>query len=282
MKEFKFNPVQRILVPTDFSSNAEHALGYAAFIAQKLKSRLILFHSIKVPIVVMNETVVVAKDEELLKDSDGKLATLRDKITSLQSGVEVETRSSVGFAVDEILNDSAHGKPDLIIMGTRGAHGLGEMLFGSNTAAVISRSECPVLAVPHDAKTGNMNKILFATNYSDNDFHSIFLLTEMFKPWNPQIIILHASEGTQPQIETEFFDRFKEELMSLVPYDRFAFSLVEGPSVDGVVSDYATQNNVDLISVSKRKRTLFERFVSVSTTRRLAYHAHIPLLVFPS
>ena len=152
MKEFKFNPIRRILVPTDFSPNAEHALGYSASIAAKLKSKLVLFHTVKVPVVVMNETVVVAKDDELVKDSDSKLAILKSRIISKQPDADVETRTSVGFAVDEILNDGGHGKPDMIIMGTRGAHGLSEMLFGSNTAAVISRSECPVLAVPHDAK----------------------------------------------------------------------------------------------------------------------------------
>jgi len=282
MKEFKFNPVRRILVPTDFSPNAEHALGYSASIAAALKSKLVLFHTVRVPVVVMNETVVVAKDDELVKDSDSKLAILKSRIISKQPDADIETRTSVGFAVDEILNDGAHGKPDMIIMGTRGAHGLSEMIFGSNTAAVISRSECPVLAVPHDAKTGSINSIVFATNYGENDFHAIFLLTELFKPWHPEIIILHASDGSQPQIETEFFERFEAEVRSLIPYDKYDFKLIEGPSAEDVVSDFATHNSVDLISVSKRKRTLFERLISVSMTRRLAYHAHIPLLVFPS
>jgi nucleotide-binding universal stress UspA family protein len=55
MKEFKFNPVRRILVPTDFSENADHAMGYAATLASKLRSRLVLFHSIKVPVVLAQD-----------------------------------------------------------------------------------------------------------------------------------------------------------------------------------------------------------------------------------
>lgn len=281
MSNFNFTPIKKILVPTDFSSNAEHALKYTSAFATKLQSKLVLFHSSKVPIAAINETVQIAGDELNEHEAADQLEGLKKKLVAMNSGVEVETSYTVGFAVEEILNTCDTQNIDLIAMGTKGARGLSEIFVGSNTADVIKKAKCPVLAIPHDANLEKLNKILFATNYNDNDYHSIYLLTEMFKPWNPDIVIVHATGSSQTPLETDFFERFKEEVVTKIPYGKFYFKLLENGNVENAVSDFAYENGVDLISVSKRKRTLFERIVGVSTTTRLAFHVHIPLLVFP-
>ena len=280
MNDFNFNPLRKILVPTDFSENAEHALSYAAMLAAKLRSKLVLLHSIKVPIVAMNEMVAEVPEPQLTKEANLQLEKLKNKIRGRQLPVEVETISSMGFAVEEIISFCDERKSDLIVMGTRGAHGLSEVLLGSNTAEVISKAACPVLAVPYDAPVNGIRKILFATNYNDNDFRSIFLLTEIFKPWNPEIIIVHAEDSHHPRMENSAFEHFKEQVVSGIPYDKYYFNLLDGGDVESAVNDFASSNQVDLISVSKRKRNFFERMIGTSLSKRLAYHTHIPLLVF--
>jgi nucleotide-binding universal stress UspA family protein len=280
MKDFKFNPIRSILVPTDFSENADKAIAYASTIASALKSKLVLFHSIKFPVVVLNETIQVIDDKALIKDADAHLGKLKSGIRGKQVPIEVETVSAMGFAVDEILSQCESGKSDLIVMGTKGAHGLSEYLIGSNTAEVIAKAKCPVLAVPQDAVMRGINKVLFATNYADNDFHSVFLLTEIFKPWNPEIIIVHVEDQGNEVVEVDHFERFKEQVVSGIKYDKFYFNLLDGKNTEDAVNDFATSNKIDIISVSTHKRNLFERLTGRSMSKRLAYHSHIPLLAF--
>jgi len=280
MKEFKFNPLRKILVPTDFSDNADHALNYAAVLASKLRSKLVLFHSVKFPVVAMNEMVVEVPDSQLIKESNVKLEKLKHTIRGKQVPVEIETSSSVGFAVDEIINYCQSKKSDMIVMGTKGAHGLGELLLGSNTAEVIAKAKCPVLAVPPDAKVKDIKKILFATNYADNDFQSIFLLTEIFKPWNPEIIIVHVEDPHNARTENSHFEHFKSQVMTSISYDKFYFNLLDGKNVEEAISDFAIHNSIDIISVSARRRNLFEKLTGRSTTKKMSYHTHIPLLAF--
>jgi len=280
MPNFNYTP-KKILVPTDFSGNAEHALKYAVAFASKLEGQLVLLHSSKVPIAAINETVQITGDDMHIGESNEQLAALKNKITSQKNGVEVATISAVGFAVEEILKTCDEQKIDMIVMGTKGARGLSEIFIGSNTADVISKSKCPVLAIPHNATTGKLEKVIFATNYNDNDFQSIKLLTEIFKPWNPDLVIVHATDNSQPQVESSFFEQFKEDLITKVRYGKYFFKLLEGGNVENAISEFADSSGADLIAVSKRKRTLFERIVGVSTTTRLAFHTHIPLLVFP-
>jgi hypothetical protein len=138
-----------------------------------------------------------------------------------------------------------------------------------------------VLAVPEAASLKDIRRILFATNYADNDFQSLFLLTEIFKDWNPEIFVVHAEEGRNERAENRQFEWFKGQVMTSISYDRFAFHLIDGSkSPEHAVSDFASRNDVDLISVSTRRKNLFEKVVSRSVSRKLAYHTHIPLLAF--
>ncbi len=280
MKEFKFNPLRKILVPTDFSDNASHALNYAALLAAKLRSKLVLFHSIKFPVIAINETVLEIPDSQLVKESNSKLEKLKNNLRSKQYPVEIETSSSVGFAVEEIINFCQLKKSDLIVMGTKGAHGLEEIFIGSNTAEVIAKAKCPVLAIPPDARVKDIKKILFATNYADNDFQSIFLLTEIFKPWNPEIIIVHVEDPHNARTENKHFEDFKSQVVTSITYDKFYFNLLDGKNIEQAISDFAVDNNVDIISVSARRRNLFEKLTGRSTTKKMSYHSHIPLLAF--
>ena len=280
MKEFKFNPIRRILVPTDFSSNAGGAVNYAAALAARLGSRLLLFHSVHVPVNVTTESGEVISNSLLLENSLAQLNALKNKIAEQYQGLHIEVLNSLGFAVEEIIGLCASKEADLIVMGTKGAHGLGEILIGSNTAEVITRSRCPVLAVPLEAGMMGIRKVLFATNYADQDFKSIFLLTEIFKPWNPEIVIVHSEDGGNAGVENSQFEWFKGQVMTSISYDKFNFNLISGKNTEQAISEFAKENGVDIISVSTRRRNLFEKLTSRSTSRKLAYHTDIPLLAF--
>lgn len=169
---------------------------------------------------------------------------------------------------------------DMIVMGTKGASGITEILIGSNTADVIEKCPCPVLAVSSDAVYKQPAKIVFATNYADNDFQTIYVLAEMFKQFNPEIIILHVEVTGDHKAENRMLDWFKGQVQTNIPYDNFNFQLTKGDNVVNAVHEYVASNNIDLISVSTRKRNFFDKLTSRSDTKKLAYRIDTPLLAF--
>lgn len=54
---------------------------------------------------------------------------------------------------------------DFIVLGTKGATVLKEVLFGSNTVHLIKYAKCSVLAVPSGFKFEAPRKILFPSDY---------------------------------------------------------------------------------------------------------------------
>jgi nucleotide-binding universal stress UspA family protein len=140
--------IERVLVPTDFSDSARHALTYGISFAREFGAELLLVH------VVENLTVGYASDlfpvpmaevfEEIsgyARSELGKLAAeARDK------GVTVREIVAQGKPSEEIVRIAGEEQADLIVLGTHGKGMLDKALFGSTTERVIRKAPCPVLS----------------------------------------------------------------------------------------------------------------------------------------
>lgn len=123
-----------ILVPTDFSDAANHAIPYACTIACP-GATIHLLH------VKDRFGVSLAEGTEQLKALIPQGA--------LDKGIRFETEVETGdHAADCILQTAARRRADVICMGTSGRSGISRSLLGSVASAVTSVSDRPVLLVP--------------------------------------------------------------------------------------------------------------------------------------
>lgn len=280
MKVSRSNPLKKILVPTDFSEGSKGTLLYAAALASRIDSKIVLYHAIHVPVLNPHEMAVAISSEELERDTLAQLEQLRQEIVSFTGFNQMEIHVDSGMAVEQISNFARDQEIDLVIMGTSGAHGFGGMLLGSNTAELIGKCSCPVLAVPVGTAFEVPAKILFATNYADNDFQSIYLLTQYFKVFRPEIVIAHVEAKGNHTIELGVMEWFKKQVHSNIPYDRISFVLLKGNDIEEVLEKHSQEINYQLISTSMRSRNFFDHLTSRSLTRKLVNHSSIPVLVF--
>ena len=137
-----------ILVPTDFSEDADHALAYGVELAKRLDATIHLVHAVAFPPVATSDMafVNVAPILESSKQSaqaafDTRAAGYRDRFAISSTRIEIGDPRDV---IDQVA--CAIGA-DLIIMGTHGRRGLRRMLMGSVAESVIRTAPCPVLTV---------------------------------------------------------------------------------------------------------------------------------------
>jgi nucleotide-binding universal stress UspA family protein len=280
MQKFEFTPVRKIMVPTDFSPDAEYALNYASQFAMKIGASIIIYHSVQVPAVAFNEQVGVLPLEGFEKDALHQLEKLKRAYKEKYPSLDFEVSSSIGFAVQEIASVASLKRADLIVMGTQGASGLKEILIGSNTAEVMEKASQPVLSVPSLATFNNFTQVIFATDFNDNDFQTLYLLATLMKPLRTQINVLHVEEDNGSKLETRMFEWFKTQVTTNIPYDNFAFHLITGNDVNAELDKFIVKNKVDMIALSMRKRGFFQKLFTRSLTKNLAYHTSIPVLAF--
>lgn len=142
-------PIRTILCPTDFSDAAEHAVGYARDLAQKLDAKLLLLHVYELfRLALPVEGAVAAPPAWASELSDRWQRMLEDTATRYRgAGVPITTLLRVGRASEEIGRVAEAENVDLIVIGTHGRTGPSRLLLGSVAERVVRSSRVPVLTV---------------------------------------------------------------------------------------------------------------------------------------
>jgi nucleotide-binding universal stress UspA family protein len=275
--------MKKILVPTDFSDNAHNALNYATFIADKLKSQIILFNFFRVPLTAGEVPIDPSLIEELENESIDTLHQLKKDVLEKHPDLDIKCISSSGLdnEVNEICGVSDNNRVDLVVMGTKGASGITKALIGSNAAHVIDNSNCPVLAIPEFATFKGIKKIVYATDFQAADYQSIHFLKELASHFDAEIIIVHIADEHHSVIhEANQLEQFKQDLSKITSTEKITFELIAGEDIQQRLNKLIEVNHADIISMSTHKRNLLQRLFDRSLTKKMAYHTHIPLLAF--
>ena len=131
--------MKQILVPTDFSEQAENALQLAAEMAKANDAELLVLHVVEIPgqqsfsttgepdYADPMEAVFVKK---MIEKGEQQLEEITQR--DIVKGVNLKTNIKAGNAYHNISDIISDYEPDLIVMGTNGATGAEEILIGSN------------------------------------------------------------------------------------------------------------------------------------------------------
>ena len=145
--------IKKILCPTDFSENSEHALKYALALATLSQADLQLFHVVE-PITYPQSTEffepVLDEVELMMKMETAFQQQLEDQVTTLKAKYpKIKGKLVTGNTFLEIIQAARDDDVDMIVMGTHGRTGLAHVLIGSVAERVVREAPCPVLTVKH-------------------------------------------------------------------------------------------------------------------------------------
>jgi hypothetical protein len=59
------------------------------------------------------------------------------------------------------------------------------------------------------------------------------------------------------------------------------FEFPKGSSVSGALETFAEEHTIDMMAMIPHRHNLLERFFVESTTNKMIFHTHIPLLILP-
>lgn len=145
----KHRSIDTILIPTDFSKDAETAYFAALHLLGRTEgTRVVLLHVYHLPYeYTAYGTIPTSLD--YFKDVEG---AAEERLTGLaqeleRQGFNVETVAREGFPPEVILGEAEAVGADLIAMGTHGRTGLAHLVLGSTAERVVQRADCPVLTL---------------------------------------------------------------------------------------------------------------------------------------
>lgn len=146
---------RRILVPVDFSEDADLALDHAAELAESYGATLHLVYTVEqVTYPDFYYPVAATREQMVQKIRENAREKLSDRLDALEArGLDAEFTVTVGRPVEEIVRVADDEDVDLVAMGSHGRTGFRRMLLGSVAEGVVRRIGCPVLVVKSGEKS---------------------------------------------------------------------------------------------------------------------------------
>lgn len=138
------NPVNHILVPTDFEPSADQALDLALELAEKLDAKVTIMHAYALPPVGYATAIpwpIADLESAARRALDGVVQKARAR------KADVDSVLVMGNPWDQVLEVAKQRGADLIVMGTHGRRGIARVLIGSTAEKVVRLSPIPVLTV---------------------------------------------------------------------------------------------------------------------------------------
>ncbi|HET7818521.1 MAG TPA: universal stress protein [Bacteroidia bacterium] len=272
--------MKTILIPTDFSECANNALRFAAFMAKKTGATLNLVHVLDVPAVGPQGSSEGTVDDvpymiDVLKATKARMKKLLT--LPFMKKVEVMQNIEIGNVTESIMKAAQKHKADLLVMGTHGAKGLQEILIGSTAEKVVRNSHIPVITIKDEITEPNVEKIVYATDLSD-EFESVFPEVErVAKLLGSRIEVVKVV--TRLQFEpTKNTQRMIAKLKRKFKESDFSASVYYDYNKQQGIRRYAHSSKADLIALGTHGRHGLSHFFNGSIAEDLVNHSSLPVL----
>ncbi len=271
--------MKTIIIPTDFSPAATNAMNYGADMAKAIGASIMLLHVYSIPVSMSDVPVLLVSAEELKKEAETKIHSLKEKLEHITSGqVKIYAEARMGDVVDELEEICKKIEPFAVVMGSYGSTGLERVVFGSTTLSAIRHLKVPVIAVPIGKEYGNgISKIGFACDFRDvveNTPGNV--ITTMVKTFNAELHVLNVDYQDK---------RFRADtpeqsalLHTMIEGTNPQYHFIDHEDIEDGINEFAEKNNLDLIVAIPKKHKLLQSIFKPSSTKQLIFQSRIPVM----
>ena len=293
--------IHHVLCPTDFSEPAARAFEEAVRVARWFGAKVTVLHVIPPFVAVNGEMVYPTPMGEV---REGRIAELKSFIEATDHrDVPIELSCGEGDPAREIRETAREIGAGLIVMGTHGRSGLGKLVLGSVTDAVLRHTTVPVLAVRPDARRrkGPFRRILCAADVSEWSAGTVGFALAMAGEGADRLTVLHVIEDVPEMVaraqgmiglpDVERYRRNVEReavvsLQRLIPDEARVSCRIEEHVTFGEahreIARIAAAENADLIVIGTHGRGALDRLFFGSTMQRVVRAGRCPVLVVPA
>ncbi len=258
-----------ILIPVDFTEASELAVAQAALLNDAFQVNLNLLH--------------VAQSEMV----DQQMTKLAEIVNSLkEQGVESQASVLQGPVFSTINKTATNENMQLMVIGTHGAQGIRQNLFGADILRLLKGNSCPSLVVQKKTTPiTHFKKILLPVG-SHPDYKSLTEAVALIAKASAAEVIIYSIERPQEEQNDQLVLN-KKETESLFTEKGIVFTVVNEPT--NVVSFgfakqtllFAEQNQIDMIAIMANASFEHLYFANADKERILVNDSGIAILCSP-
>lgn len=270
--------IKRILVPTDFSEQAENALKIAVQLAKKHKSEIFLLHSVEMPLHLATKSHQEMPESLFyIKVTEQRFAELKEN--PFLSKVELNEVIGKGEIYEDVKKVCENNNIDLIIMGSAGASGFKEMFVGSNTEKVVRTSKIPVLVIKHFKEDFAINDFVFATDFTQEGLGAFDQAQKFARKMGAKLHLLYVNTPVDFRTSHQTMKIMKNFIKGM-GVENYSLNIYNDVSVEKGVLNFTKHINAQLIGMGTHGRKGISHFFNGSISEDMVNHAQMPVITF--
>jgi nucleotide-binding universal stress UspA family protein len=273
----------KILIPTDFSEQAEFAFLLVQNLTRKLKADIHFIHVMEVP-----DTVTL--------DSNGKIQTcgeidaaglesrkkiIERKLAELHTtyGTEFSTHLRLGKVTDTLLDEAHNGGYHLVVMGTKGTYGIRGFLAGSEAQLIARKVRIPLLTLKCDRGDLDIRNILLVHDFEHGEILEMPLLFKIKSAFGAKLHLLQIVDDNTPAARAKSLAAM-ESYASKANWGNVETHVLADADVEKGVIHFNQMADMDLICIGTHGRSGLSHIFRTSATEKLIQHLFKPILTF--
>ena len=290
---------RRILCATDLSAISNHAVSFAVAMARQYEAELLLCNVIDLPLVTVHGAAYTYP-EDYVENLKAEILESLNKLAG-QLPVPFKPIVATGPVAATISSLIDEHQIDLAIAATHGRSGFKRLIIGSVTERLIRTLSCPTLVVPPPAADrsavsthqAGFTRILVGCDFSTDSNAALKFALSLAQEFQSELHLVHViepvvyrdvllPEGLLEDVQTNLNPHLDEMLQALVPEDARNWCEIKTTCLAGrpyeEITSYAQLEDVDLIVLGVRGRSLMETVLLGATTGRVIRRAVCPVL----
>jgi nucleotide-binding universal stress UspA family protein len=289
--KLKTKNMKSLLIATDFSVNARHAAEYGYFLASQLKKNIILCNTFLVPAEAPQSAMIawpLVEYNALNEESAKELKDLKDALLKNhhEFGFKpvIKWANEPGLLADTLNTFIDEGNIEMTILGTHAHNGLDALIMGNHSRKMIDAAKGLLMLVPSSAKISAIEKIAFATDFSDpeQDLEIIYKLIQTIRPLNAELLVTHITNESWPGTKLrKSLEQFLTEISNKADYPKIYYRIVRSDKAEKGLEWLCDHGQVDVLAMVHRDHGILKEIISGSHTKKMADIINIPLLVIP-
>lgn len=271
----------KILVPVDFSEKSNYAVKMAAKIGKNIEAEIYLLHLVELPSGIVD---MGAGSNFSIPESMMYLRKVKEKILDLKATYfhdDQIVKYSIKFQnpFEGITDYVKKINANLIVMGSKGVSDFEEMIIGSNTEKVVRTSTIPVIVVKADSKKFKFKKLVFASNYDDENKVAFVDFLNFAKQFKTEIHLLKIN--TASSFENSFITKEKiKNFIKEFDLPKNTIHIHNDESVVKGITNFAKEIEADLIALTTHGRSGLSSLFNSSIAKSVSKSVLRPVITF--
>jgi nucleotide-binding universal stress UspA family protein len=274
--------MNNFIVPIDFSETSKNAARYAAHISTLVPDAHLILYNVF-------DALEYGSDSSPL-GTDGEEDASRKAIVEMAlESVRTELSTITGARISCVAEENNHfldtlekyvkeNNIQLIIMGLTGSTRLVQVFMGSNALNIVKRAIAPVIITPEHTHSTSAKNVLLLTDFKDIDNTiPIDTVKSVLNLFHPRLYIVNVDHEHYVQVTEEYKTERTKLEAKLQEYNPEFFFIRLFDFVEAT-NQFVADNHIDLILTFPRKHSFLSNVFKTTSTTKLAYHSHVPIV----